>query len=127
MWIKAYVKFKDQISEPFDLYFKYGKVQEMNGYLSEGVFPFQNNSILADDIEIHKFHDSKTSPKDCKYFIKKSVNNEVMLLCLKINLWQYFKLQWQLKTYVIQSKEFKINLIISIISLVLGYLIGVNQ
>lgn len=122
MWVKAYIKHKTDDLVKCDLLFKHGKIQEMETKFFKGITPFENNSELADDIVILKTYKQDKSNKFCKYFIKKSIDKEVHLTYLKMNYFQYAKLQWQLKKYLIQSNDLKLEilkyLVVSLISVI---------
>ena len=105
MWIKSYIEYKTKELIECKLLFKHGKIQEIEMEFFSGIKPFENNSELADNIEILKTYKQDESNKFCKYFIKKSVNKEVLKMFLDINYIQYLKLQWQLKYFLIQSKD----------------------
>ena len=60
----------------------------------------------------------------CKYFIKKSINREVFKMFLDINYFEYLKLQWQLKYFLIQSKDIKIEVLKYIIISILAFIGG---
>ena len=124
MWIKSYVEYKSKNLIECNLLFKHGKIQEIEIEFFSGIKPFENNSELADNIEILKTHKQDESNMFCKYFIKKSVNNEVFKMFLNINYIQYIKLQWQLKYFLIQSKDIKIELLKYVIFGIIGYLIA---
>ena len=109
MWIKSYIEYKTKELIECKLLFKHGKIQEIEMEFFSGIKPFENNSELADNIEILKTYKQDESNKFCKYFIKKSVNKEVLKMFLDINYIQYLKLQWQLKHFLIQSKDIKIE------------------
>lgn len=72
-----------------------------------------------------KIQDS--SNKFCKYFIKKSIDKEVHLTYLYIDYFQYVKLQWQLKKYLIQSKDLKLDILKYIVIGLIGYFIAIFQ
>lgn len=60
----------------------------------------------------------------CKYFIKKSINKEVFKIFLDINYFDFLKLQWQLKYFLIQSKDIKIEVLKYIIISILAFVGG---
>ena len=122
MWIKSYIEYRNKNLIECNLLFKHGKIQEID--LFDNVKPFQENSILADNIEILKTYKQDEYNMFCKYFIKKSINNEVLKMFLDINYIQYIKLQWQLKYFLIQSKDIKIELLKYIIFGLIGYLVA---
>ena len=124
MWIKSYIEYKTKELIECKLLFKHGKIQEFEMDFFSGIKPFENNSELADNIEILKTYKQDESNKFCKYFIKKSVNKEVLKMFLDINYIQYLKLQWQLKHFLIQSKDIKIELLKYVIFGIIGYLIA---
>ena len=124
MWIKSYIEYKSKNLIECNLLFKNGKIQEIEMDFFSGIKPFENNSELADNIEILKTYKQNESNMFCKYFIKKSVNNEVLKMFLHINYIQYIKLQWQLKYFLIQSKDIKIELLKYVIFGIIGYLIA---
>lgn len=124
MWIKSYIEFKSKDLTECNLLFKYGKIQEINMEFFSGITPFKNNSKLADDIEIFKTYKQSKSNNFCKYFIKKSIDNEVFVMYLKMNYLQYLRLQWQLKKFLIQSKEIKIEFIKYLMIAILSYMAG---
>lgn len=111
MWVKAYIKHKSPELVPCNLLFKHGKIQEINMEFFKGIKPFENNSELADNIEILKTYKQDSSNKFCKYFIKKSIDKEVHITYLDISMFEYFKLQWQLKKYLIQSNDLKMEVL----------------
>lgn len=127
MWVKAYIKHKTGNLVDCDLLFKHGKIQEVNMEFFKGITPFENNSELADDIDILKTYKQDNSNNFCKYFIKKSIDKEVHLTYLNITYFQYVKLQWQLKKYLIQSKDLKIDILKYIVIGLIGYLIAIFQ
>lgn len=120
MWVKAYIKYKSAELTEFNLLFKYGKIQQVESEIFKGITPFQNNSVLADDIKIFKTHEQNQSNNFCKYFIKKSIGNEVFVMYLKISYFEYLKLQWQLNHYLIQSRDIKIEVLKYIVLGILG-------
>ena len=124
MWVKAYIKYKTDNLIDCDLLFKHGKIQEINMEFFKNITPFENNSELADNIEILKTYKQDQSNNFCKYFIKKSIDKEVHITYLDLNFFQYFKLQWQLKKYLIQSKDLKIEVLKYIIIGILSFLGG---
>lgn len=124
MWVKAYIKYKTDNLIDCDLLFKHGKIQEINMEFFKNITPFENNSELADNIEILKTYKQDQSNNFCKYFIKKSIDKEVHITYLDLNFFQYFKLQWQLKKYLIQSKDLKIEVLKYIIIGILSFLAG---
>ena len=124
MWVKSYIKHGSNEFIQFNLYFKNGKIYEIESENFKNILAFENNSELADNIEIHKTHKRSINNNFCKYFIKKSIDNEVHLTYLKISYIQYLKLQWQLKKFMIQSKELKLDILKYLITGILGYLIG---
>ena len=91
---------------------------------SSGITPFKNNSELSDNIEILKTYKQDNSNHFCKYFIKKSIDKEVFIMYLELTHLQHFKLQWQLKKYLIQSKELKMDVLKYIVIGSLGFLIA---
>ncbi|WNM18868.1 hypothetical protein [Flavobacterium capsici] len=111
MWVKAYIKHKSSELVTCNLLFKHGKIQEVEMEFFKGITPFENNSELADNIEILRTYKQDSSNKFCKYFIKKSINKEVHITYLDISWFEYFKLQWQLKKYLIQSKDLKMEVL----------------
>ena len=111
MWIKAYIKYKTPDLISCNLLFKHGKIQEVEMEFFKGITPFENNSELADNIEILKTYKQDSTNNGCKYFIKKSINKEVFITYLDISWLEYFKLQWQLKKYLIQSKDLKMEVL----------------
>ncbi len=127
MWVKAYIKYRTEDLTKCDLLFKHGKIQEVNMKFFKGLTPFENNSELADNIEILKTYKQDKSNKFCKYYIKKSIDKEVHLMYLKMNYFQYLNLQWQLKKYLVQSNDLKLEILKYSIVGLLGYLIGVFQ
>lgn len=124
MWIKSYIKYKSEQSIPFDLYFKNGKIQEVKSENFDGITPFQNNSKLAEDLKIEKVYNLSTSPNRAKYFIKKSIDGEVLLMFLDVNKSEYRRLKWQLKGYLIQSKEFKIGFVLAFLGAILAAILA---
>ena len=124
MWINGFIKWKtnDLIAHKF--LFKHGKIQEVENDDFKGIKAFENNSTLADNFEIFKTYKRDESNNHCKYYIKKSVDNEVFLMFLKINIFQYWKLQWQLIVWLIQSKDFKMEVLKYLTTAILAYLIG---
>lgn len=89
-----------------------------------GIKPFENNSELAGNLEILKTYKQDESNMFCKYFIKKSINREVFKMFLDINYFEYLKLQWQLKYFLIQSKDIKIEVLKYIIISILAFIGG---
>ena len=124
MWIKSYIKYKNPELIECNLLFKHGKLQEINMEHFNGITPFQNNSELADNIEILKTYKQDNSNNFCKYFIKKSIDKEVFIMYLELTKIKHFQLQWQLKKYLIQSKDFKMELLKFIVIGSLGFLIA---
>lgn len=124
MWIKAFIKYKYPELIDCTLLFKHGKIQEVNMEFFHGITPFQNNSDLSDNIEILKTYKQDQSNKLCKYFIKKSIDKEVFLIYLDLNYFQYFKLQWQLRKYLIQSKDLKMEILKYIVIGSIGFFIA---
>lgn len=127
MWVKAYIKHKTGDLVDCDLLFKHGKIQEVNMEFFKGITPFENNSELADNIDILKTYKQDVSNNFCKYFIKKSIDKEVHLTYLDISYFQYVKLQWQLKKYLIQSKDLKLDILKYIVIGLIGYFIAIFQ
>lgn len=120
MWVNGFIKWKTNDLIPHRFLFKHGKIQEVENENFKGIKAFENNSTLADNFEIFKTYKKDESNNHSKYYIKKSVDNEVFLIFLKINIFQYWRLKWQLKENIIQSKEFIRGLYIAIIVFVLG-------
>ena len=54
MWIKSYIEYKTKELIECKLLFKHGKIQEIEMEFFSGIKPFENNSELADNIEILK-------------------------------------------------------------------------
>lgn len=127
MWVKAYIKHKTGNLVDCDLLFKHGKIQEVSMEFFKAITPFENNSELADNIEILKTYKQDKSNNHCKYFIKKSIDKEVHLTYLDITYLQYLKLQWQLKKFLIQSNDLKLDILKYVVVGLLGYLIAVFQ
>jgi hypothetical protein len=127
MWVKAYIKHKTDNLVDCDLLFKHGKIQEVNMEFFKNITPFENNSELADNIEILKTYKQNKSNNYCKYFIKKSIDKEVHLTYLNITYLQYLKLQWQLKKFLIQSNDLKLDILKYIVVGLLGYFIAIFQ
>ena len=127
MQVKAYIKHKTGNLVDCDLLFKHGKIQEVNMEFFKGITPFENNSELDDDIDILKTYKQDNSNNFCKYFIKKSIDKEVHLTYLYITYFQYVKLQWQLKKYLIQSKDLKLDILKYIVIGLIGYFIAIFQ
>ena len=127
MWIKAYIKHNSDRLVDCNLLFKYGKIQEVEMEFFKGITPFENNSDLADHIELLKTYKQDKSNNFCKYFIKKSIDKEVHLTYLDISYFQYLKIQWQLKNFLIQSKDLKLDILKYIVVGLLGYLIAIFQ
>lgn len=111
MWVKGYIRWKTNDLIPHKFLFKYGKIQEVENENFKGIKAFENNSSLANNIKIFKTYERDKSNNYCKYYIKKSVENEVFLIFLKINILQYWKLKWQMKEWLIQSKDFKLEIL----------------
>jgi hypothetical protein len=84
----------------------------------------KNDAELADNIEILKTYKQDNSNHYCKYFIKKSIEKEVFIMNLDIKCVQYLKLQWQLKKYLIQSKDLKMDVLKYVVIGSLGFLIA---
>lgn len=124
MWIKGYIKWKTNDLIPHKFLFKHGKIQEVENENFKEIKAFENNSTLADNFEIFKTYKRDKSNNLCKYYIKKSVDNEVILMFLKINVFQYWKLKWQLKEWLIQSKDFKLEILKYLVIALLAYLVG---
>ena len=122
MWIKAFIKYKTPELIDCNLLFKHGKIQEVDLEFIKGTKAFENNSELADNIEILKTYKQDSSNNFCKYFIKKSINKEVFLMYLDVTSWEYFKLQWQLKKYLIQSKDLKMEVLKYVVIGSIGFL-----
>ena len=127
MWVKAYIRHKTGDLVDCDLLFKHGKIQEVNMEFFKGITPFENNSELADNIDILNTYKQDSSNNFCKYFIKKSIDKEVHLTYLDIDYFQYVKLQWQLKKYLIQSKDLKLDILKYVVIGLIGYLIAIFQ
>ena len=127
MWVKAYIRHKTGDLVDCDLLFKHGKIQEVNMEFFKGITPFENNSEVADNIDILKTYKQDSSNKFCKYFIKKSIDKEVHLTYLDIDYFQYVKLQWQLKKYLIQSKDLKLDILKYVVIGLIGYFIAIFQ
>ena len=127
MWVKAYIRHKTGDLVDCDLLFKHGKIQEVNMEFFKGITPFENNSELADNIDILKTYKQDSSNNFCKYFIKKSIDKEVHLTYLDITYFQYLRLQWQLKKYLIQSNDLKLDILKYIVVGLLGYFIATFQ
>lgn len=71
MWINGFIKRKknDLIAHRF--LFMHGKIQEVENENFKGIKAFENNSILADNLEIYKTYKRDKSNNYCKYYIKK--------------------------------------------------------
>ena len=122
MWVKSYIKYKSLELIECNLLFKHGKIQEINMEHFSGITPFRNNSELADNIEILKTYKQDDSNHFCKYFIKKSIEKEVFIMNLDLTYLQHFKLQWQLKKYLIQSRDLKMEVLKYIVIGLIGFL-----
>ncbi len=127
MWVKAYIKYKTKDLIDCNLLFKHGKIQEVDMEFFKEITPFENNSKLAEDIYILKTYKQDSSNNFCKYFIKKSIDKEVHLTYLDITYLEYLKLQWQLKKFLIQSNELKLDILKYIVVGLLGYFIAIFQ
>ena len=121
MWVKAYLKHKSPDLINCNLLFKHGKIQEVELENFKGITPFENNSELADNIEILKTYKQDSSNNFCKYFIKKSIEKEVFITYLNITRFEHFKLQWQLKKYMIQSKDLKMDILKYVVIGLIGF------
>lgn len=121
MWVKAYIKHKTGDLVDCELLFKHGKIQEVNMEFFKGITPYENNSELADNIDILKTYKQDSTNKFCKYFIKKSINKEVHLTYLDLTYFQYLKLQWQLKKFLIQSKDLKMEVLKYVVIGLIGF------
>ncbi|WP_417871620.1 hypothetical protein [Winogradskyella sp.] len=124
MWVNGFINWKSNNLIPHRFLIKYGKIQEVENENFKGIKAFENNSSLADNIEILKTYKRDISNNYSRYYIKKSIDNEVFLMYLKINILQYWKLKWQLKEWLIQSKDFKLEILKYIAIGILAYLIG---
>ncbi|WP_458626426.1 hypothetical protein [Winogradskyella sp. PC D3.3] len=124
MWINGFIKWKSNDLIPHKFLFKHGKIQEVENENFKGIKAFENNSDLADKLEIFKTYKRDKSNNYSKYFIKKLKENEVFLMFLKINRFQYWRLKWQLKEWLIQSKDFKMEILKYLTTAFLAYLIG---
>jgi len=124
MWIKAFIKYKTNDLTECDLLFKHGKIQEVNMEFFKNIKAFENNSELADNIEILKTYKPDESNKFCKYFIKKSINKEVHLMYLDLTYFRYLRLQWELKHFLIQSRDFKMSILKYLAIALLGFIGG---
>ncbi|WP_248724165.1 hypothetical protein [Seonamhaeicola sp. ML3] len=124
MWVNGFIKWKTNDLIPHKLLFKHGKIQEVENKNFKGIKALETNSTLADNFEIFKTYKRDKSNNHCKYYIKKSVDEEVFLIFLKINISQYWKLKWQLKEWLIQSKDFKLEILKFLAIALLAYLIG---
>ena len=121
MKVKAFIQYKTKDLLQCTLLIKRGKIQEAKLPSFDNQIPYMNNSLLSTDIKIEKHYDSKSAPKKLKYFIKKSLNDEVLIMYLDISYIEYLKLKWQLNELLVQSKEFKIGLILTILGAILAY------
>ena len=124
MWVNGFIKWKSNELIPHKFLFKYGKIQEVENENFKGIQAFTNNSILADDFKIFKTYKSDITNNHSKYFIKKSIDKEVFLIFLKINTFQYWLLKWQMKEWLIQSKDFKLEVLKYLTTAFIAYLIG---
>ena len=124
MWVKSFIEYKSKELIECKLLFKHGKIQEIEMEFFNGIKPFENNSELADNIEILKTYKQDESNMFCKYFIKKSINKEVFKIFLDINYFDFLKLQWQLKYFLIQSKDIKVEVLKYIIISILAFVGG---
>tara|TARA_R110000868_G_scaffold314851_1_gene575773 strand:+ start:233 stop:616 length:384 start_codon:yes stop_codon:yes gene_type:complete len=124
MWVNGYIKWKTNDLIPHKFLFKHGKIQEVENENFKGIKAFENNSDIADNIEIFKTYKRDLSNKHSRYFIKNSKEDNVFLIFLKINQLQYWQLQWQLKEWLIQSKDFKLEILKYLVVALLAYLIG---
>ncbi len=124
MWINGYIKWKTNDLVPHKFLFKHGKIQEVENENFKGIKAFENNSDITDNIEIFKTYKRDLSNNHSRYFIKKSKEEHVFLIFLKINQLQYWKLKWQLKEWLIQSKDFKLEILKYLAVALLAYLIG---
>lgn len=122
MWVKSLIEYKTPGLTPCKLLFMHGKIQEVNMDSFKGMTPFIHNSVLGDNLEIFKTYKQDSSNGFCKYFIKKSIDKEVFIMYLDITKFEHFKLQWQLKKYLIQSKELKMDILKYIVIGLIGYL-----
>ena len=124
MWVNGYIKWKTNDLIPHKFLFKHGKIQEVENENFKGIKAFENNSDIADNIEIFKTYKRDLSNKHSRHFIKNSKEDNVFLIFLKINQLQYWQLQWQLKEWLIQSKDFKLEILKYLVVALLAYLIG---
>lgn len=124
MWVDGFIKWKTNDLIPHKFLFKYGKIQEVENENFKGIQAFTNNSTLADDIKIFKTYKRDITNNHSKYFIKKSIDKEIFLIFLKINTFQYWRLKWQMKEWLIQSKDFKLEILKYLTTALIAYLIG---
>ncbi|MCD8401367.1 hypothetical protein G1K66_12475 [Tenacibaculum finnmarkense] len=113
-----YTRFKD-----CSFLIEYGRIHN----LEVSVVPIENEFKLpknSSDFELLKFQSQKAlTPFGYNYFIKYLDESDTEhRISIKLNRFQLFKLEWQLKKYLIQDKGFKLNalktLIVSFFSLI---------
>lgn len=89
------------------------------------VYPKEYHSESSTIIEFQKSHRPKTDlPKNCNYYIKYKHKDKLESIYLNINYFQHLQLKWEMKMFLIQSKEFIINLIFALLGTLLGYIIA---
>jgi hypothetical protein len=124
MWVKGFIKWKTNDLIPHNFLFKYGKIQEVENENFKGIQAFENNSTLSDNFKIFKTYKRDKKNNYSRYFIKKSIENEVFLIFLNINIFQYWQLKWQMKEWLIQSKDFKLEILKYVTIALIAFLIG---
>ncbi len=120
MKVNGFTLYKTNEFHDCNLIIKNGEVVEYNSGFIKDIFPKENKSALSKVDEILNVHRPERIPNNCKYYIQHSINGEVLNIYLDVNKMEYFRLKWQLKEYLIQTKEFKKGVLIAIIVFALG-------
>lgn len=115
-----------------DLVIERNEIVEFKNGLDVTLYPREYNSELSLITKIYKSYKSKERiPKGCKYYIQYSTKKGLTNIYLDISKTQYWILKWQLKQYLIQSKEIYLDvikyLIVSAIGFAGGYVYQKNN
>lgn len=88
------------------------------------LYPKEYHSESSNIIELNKSHRPKTDlPKNCNYFIKYKHKDKLESIYLNISYLKYLRLKWEMKMFLIQSKDFILILISAILGGVITYLL----
>ncbi|RAJ17540.1 hypothetical protein LX77_03866 [Gelidibacter algens] len=94
-----------------DLVISDSRIKEINLNDIKNTYPELNNSERSILTEIKRFHKPEIIQNGCKYYIQSSVDGELVNIFLDINKIQYFRLKWQLKEWLIQSKDISVDVL----------------